>query len=274
VAVDIIARYVSSSEGSQVMRRGNLLLAGAAMLAMAAPAARAGECRDLINRGRLPPRSDAECAQYDAGMQRHRDEQATKDTADMAVIDNYFHRNPIVTRPNPCQSVVGSSSSTPWMVSECRHEVKAMTKIDAYLKAHPNAPRPDSCSLPLRSGFLGECVVELEAAAAPPPPKPEWHRVIRDTVGCYRNGVYGDGRLVGTTEGCTEIHAGQVFLLQPIQFIGDGGSVTFLAPLSYKQTSVSNGVSSLTLSTDAFDRKVLHCRAKPVLLHQEVTCDD
>ena len=30
----------------------------------------AGECRDWISIGRLPPRSDAECAQYDAGVKR------------------------------------------------------------------------------------------------------------------------------------------------------------------------------------------------------------
>ncbi len=50
------------------------------------------------------------------------------------------------------------------MLGECRRDVEAMTHIDAYFKAHPKAPRPESCSLPLRSGFIAECQVETEAA--------------------------------------------------------------------------------------------------------------
>jgi hypothetical protein len=30
----------------------------------------------------------------------------------------------------------------------------------------------------------------------------------------------------------------------------------------------------LTLPSESFDPKILHCQAKPVLLHQEVTCND
>jgi hypothetical protein len=255
------------------MRRGNLFFAAAVVLATASPVApRAGVCRDEINMGRMPPRSDAECAQYDAGMASRHEAQAAKDAADMAVIDDYFRRYPTMPRPSECMPVAGMPMHSE--VGNCRRIVESMAHIYAYFKAHPNAPRPDGCSLPLRSGFLGECEVEIAAAEAPPPPKPEWHMIIKDTVGCYHDGVYSNGNYVGSTEGCIEIHSGQIFLLQPIQFIGNGGSVTFLPPLSYKSTSVSNGVSSLTIPTDAFDTKIRHCRAKPVLLHQEVTCDD
>jgi hypothetical protein len=149
-----------------------------------------------------------------------------------------------------------------------------MDKIDAYFKAHPSAPRSADCSLPLRSGFLGECLVQVEAASEPKPPPAEWHRLIKDTVGCYRNGVYSDGSYVGATTGCIEIHAGKVFLLHPIRFLTKDGTFIFQGPLSDKQVSVSNGVSSLTLPTSAFGQKALHCQSKRVLLHTEVTCSD
>jgi hypothetical protein len=255
------------------MRRGNLFFAAAVVLATVSPVApRAGVCRDEINMGRMPPRSDAECAQYDAGMASRHEAQAAKDAADMAVIDDYFRRYPTAPRPSECMPVAGMPMRSE--VSGCRRILEITARINAYFEAHPNAPRPEGCSLPLRSGFLGKCEVDIEAAEAPPPPRPEWHMIIKDTVGCYRNGIYANGDYVGSTQGCIEIHSGQFFLLQPIQFIGKGGSVTFLSPLSYKSTSVSNGISSLTIPTDAFDPKIRHCRAKPVLLHQEVTCDD
>jgi hypothetical protein len=210
-----------------------------------------GECRTLIDMGQIPPRSDAECAQYDAGMARQREELAGKNAADMAVIDDYFRRYPNAPRPAECIPIVGMPIHSE--VAECRRIVKLTAPISAYFEAHPNAPRPEGCSLPLRSGFLGECRVNIEAAEAPPPPPPEWHRIIKDTVGCYRNGVYADGEYAGSTEGCIEIHAGRVFLLQPVKNIG-GGRVTFQPPLTYKFVSVSNGVSSLTMPTNAFDR--------------------
>jgi hypothetical protein len=207
-------------------------------------------------------------------MAQRRQEQDASDSADVSVIDDYTRHNPAVVLPATCNPVVGSGSSKPWMVSECRRDVESMGKIDSYFKTHPNARRSDDCSLPLRAGFVGECLVQDEAASEPRPPPAEWHRLIKDTVGCYRNGVYGDGSYVGATTGCKEIRAGQVFLLRPIRFIGKNGKVSFQAPLSNGQISVSNGVSSLTLPTNAFSPKVLHCQSKKVLLHSEVNCSD
>jgi hypothetical protein len=211
---------------------------------------------------------------YDAGREHERQERDTNNAADMSVIDDYTRRNPTVPLPAACKPVVGSSSSKPSMVGECRQDVESMNRIDKYFKTHPNARRSDDCSLPLRAGFLGECLVQVEAASEPLPPPAEWHRIIKDTIGCYRNGVYSEGLFVGTTNGCMEIHAGQVFLLRPIRFLGKDGKFIFLPPLSGKQISVSNGVSSLTLPTKAFDPKILHCQSKQVLLHTEVTCTD
>jgi hypothetical protein len=205
--------------------------------------------------------------------QRHEAQEAG-DAADMSIIDDYARRNPTVPMPQACKPVVGSSSVKPWMVGECRADVQAMDKIDTYFKAHPTAPRSSDCSLPLRARFLGECLVQVDAASEPKPPPAEWHRLIKDTIGCYRNGVYSDGSYVGATNGCTEIHAGKVFLLHPVRFLNMDGKFIFQSPLSDKQISASDGVSSLTLPTNAFSPKVLHCQSKRVLLHMEVTCSD
>ena len=188
----------------------------------------------------------------------------------MAIISDYFRINPTVPKTELCGPLQGSDSSIPWMIGECRNDVESMTRIDAYFRKHPKAKRPESCSLPLRSGFLGECLVQIEAAEAPAPPPAEWHRIIKDTVGYYRIGVYSDGNYVGATEGYTEIHAGKVFKLQSIPT----GKGAFVSPLSGKTVSTSNGYMSLTLPTNAFDPKIIHCNAKTVLLHQEVTCND
>ena len=268
----------------QIPRCGNVLFSGIAVLATVGLLSGCSQAQlDQLNKILPPPEPDlscaepyreTECPQYIAGMKRNSDEHAAKDAADMAVIYAYFRRNPTVPLPDPCKPVEGSSSSKPWMVNECRHDVERMGKIDAYFKTHPNAPRPKDCSLPLKHDLLGGCVNEIEEAEAPPQPKPEWHRIIKDTVGWYSNGVYSGGEYVGSREGPTEIHAGKVFLLRPIQITGKDGKVTFVSPLSYKQTSITNGFSSLTLPSDAFDPRVLHCQAKRVLLHEEVTCDD
>jgi hypothetical protein len=155
------------------------------------------------------------------------------------------------------------------------HNAKSIARINVYFEAHPNAPRPPGCTLPMKPDNLESCEANMKAAEGGPGPPREWHRTIRDTVGCSRNGVYSDGEYVGATEGCVEIHTGQVFLLQPSVSIGEGGSDTFRGPLAEKlAAAVTGGFSSMLIPSSAFSRKILHCDARQVLLHVEVRCQD
>lgn len=254
-----------------------LVLAGCSLTpsgsvsSLTTPSQGQSECRALIDSGRLPPRSDEECAQWDAGARERYGKYAAENAADLTFINGYFAGHPTVLRPQSCDPPDPSFQGA---FKDCRSIVKTMIRVDRYREAHPNRPLPEDCSLPLRPGFLGVCEVEIEAAEAPPRPAPEWHRLIKDTIGCYRGGIYADGNYVGAANGCIEIPAGRVFLLQPTTNIGEEGRTTYSPPLALRIAVAPMGLSSsLTMRSDAFDPTVLHCHATQVLLHREVTCE-
>ena len=104
---------------------------------------------------------------------------------------------------------------------------------------------------------IGLVLLGVAAVNAKPSPKPEWHALTKDTVACF----------LGGAEVCQEIQAGQVLLLAPADLNG----TTIMPPLSLRYAATPSG---WWLPSNAFDPKPLHCQAKQVLLHEEVTCDN